>query len=62
LPFNTWNSGRIQALKQAISYVKSIFDEAIEQEFQVKDPSRKLRIPKNLRPKISRSRVGSSFG
>lgn len=37
-------------VKQARSY-KSIFDEAIEQEFLVKDPCRKLRIPKNLRPK-----------
>jgi hypothetical protein len=31
--------------------LKSIFDEAIEQEFLLKDPTRKLRIPKNLRPK-----------
>jgi len=38
-------------VKQARSYLKSIFDEAIEQEFLLKDPSRKLRIPKNLRPK-----------
>ena len=38
-------------VKQARSYLKSIFDEAIEQEFLIKDPSRKLRIPKNLRPK-----------
>jgi integrase len=38
-------------VKQARSYLKSIFDEAIEQEFLTKDPSRKLRIPKNLRPK-----------
>lgn len=38
-------------VKQARSYLKSIFDEAIEQEFLVKDPTRKLRIPKNLRPK-----------
>jgi integrase len=38
-------------VKQARSYLKSIFDEAIEQEFLVKDPARKLRIPKNLRPK-----------
>jgi integrase len=38
-------------VKQARSYLKSIFDEAIEQEFLVKDPSRKLRIPKNFRPK-----------
>ncbi len=38
-------------VKQARSYVMSIFDEAIEQEFLLKDPSRKLRVPKNLRPK-----------
>jgi integrase len=38
-------------VKQARSYLKSIFDEAIEQEFLLKDPCRKLRIPKNLRPK-----------
>jgi integrase len=38
-------------VKQARSYLKSIFDEAIEQEFLVKDPTRKLTIPKNLRPK-----------
>jgi integrase len=38
-------------IKQAGSYLKSIFDEAIEQEFLVKDPARKLKTPKNLRPK-----------
>jgi hypothetical protein len=38
-------------VKQARSYLKSIFDEAIEQEFLSKDPSRKLRTPKNLRSK-----------
>lgn len=38
-------------VKQARSYLKSIFDESIEQEFLTKDPTRKLRIPKNLRPK-----------
>jgi integrase len=38
-------------VKQARSYLKSIFDEAVEEEFLTKDPSRKLRIPKNLRPK-----------
>jgi integrase len=38
-------------VKQARSYAKSIFDETIEQEFLVKDPTRKLKIPKNLRPK-----------
>jgi len=41
-------------VKQARSYLKSIFDEAIEQEFLVKDPSRKLKIPKTLRPKDKR--------
>ena len=38
-------------VKQARSYLRSIFDEAIEQEFLTKDPTRKLKIPKNLRPK-----------
>jgi integrase len=38
-------------VKQARSYLKSIFEEAIEQEFLVKDPTRKLKISKNLRPK-----------
>jgi len=38
-------------VKQARSYLRSIFDEAIEQEFLLKDPTRKLKIPKNLRPK-----------
>jgi integrase len=41
-------------VKQDRSYLKSIFDEAIEQEYLVKDPSRKLRIPKNLRQKDKR--------
>jgi integrase len=41
-------------VKQARSYLKSIFDEAIEQEFLVKDPTRKVKIPKNLRPKDKR--------
>jgi integrase len=41
-------------VKQARSYLKSIFDEAIEQEFLVIDPTRKLKIPKNLRPKDKR--------
>jgi integrase len=41
-------------VKQARSYLKSIFDEALEQEFLVKDPTRKLKIPKNLRPKDKR--------
>jgi integrase len=38
-------------VKQARSYLKSIFDEAIEQEYLIKDPTRKLRIPTNLRLK-----------
>jgi len=38
-------------VKHARSYLKSIFDEAIEQEFLVRDPTRKVKIPKNLRPK-----------
>jgi integrase len=41
-------------VKQDRSYLKSIFDEAIEQEFLIKDPTRKLKIPKNLRPKDKR--------
>jgi integrase len=41
-------------VKQARSYMKSIFDEAIEQEFLIRDPTRKLKIPKNLRPKDKR--------
>jgi len=41
-------------VKQARSYLMSIFDEAVEQEFLVRDPSRKLKIPKNLRPKDKR--------
>ena len=41
-------------VKHGRSYLKSIFDEAIEQEFLVKDPTRKLKIPKNLRPKDKR--------
>ena len=44
----TYSQDRV---KQARSYLRSIFDEAIEQEFLVKHPTRKLRIPKNLRPK-----------
>jgi len=41
-------------VKQARSYLKSIFDEAIEQEFLAKDPTRTLKTPKNLRPKDKR--------
>lgn len=38
-------------VKQARSYAKSIFDEAIEQEFLEKDPTRKLKTPRSLRSK-----------
>lgn len=41
-------------VKQARSYLRSIFDEAIEQEYLAKDPTRKLKTPKNLRPKDKR--------
>jgi hypothetical protein len=34
--------------------MKSILDEAIDQEFLLRDPTRKLKIPKNLRPKDKR--------
>jgi integrase len=36
---------------QARSYLKSIFSEAVEQDFLLKDPSRKVTIPKDLRRK-----------
>lgn len=49
-------------VKQARSYLKSIFDEAIEQEFLMKDPSRKLRIPRNLRPKDKRILTWEQLG
>ena len=39
----TYSQNRV---KQARSYLRSIFDEAIEQEFLVKDPIRKLKIPR----------------
>ena len=38
-------------VKQARSYLKSIFGEIVDQEFLVKDPTRKLKTPSNLRPK-----------
>lgn len=41
-------------VKQARSHLKSILDGAIEQEFPVKDPTRKLKIPRNLRRKYMR--------
>jgi len=49
-------------VKQARSYLKSIFDEAIEQEFLVKDPTRTLKIPKNLRPKDKRILTWEQLG
>ena len=55
------NSGGVQSVEAlfllllvfvaSFAAFKSIFDEAIEQEFLVKDPTRKLKSPKNLRPK-----------
>ncbi len=38
-------------VKQARSYLKSIFGEIVDQDFLVKDPTRKLKTPRNLRPK-----------
>lgn len=38
-------------VKHARSYLKSIFDEAIDQQFLVSDPARKLKVPNRLRPK-----------
>ena len=38
-------------MKQARSYLKSIFGEIVDQDFLVKDPTRKLKTPRNLRPK-----------
>jgi integrase len=38
-------------VKQARSYLKSIFDEIIEDGYQITDPSRRVTIPTNLRPK-----------
>jgi len=38
-------------VKQARSYLKSIFDEVIEDGYLIKDPTRRVKIPKNLRPK-----------
>jgi hypothetical protein len=38
-------------VKQARSYLRSIFDETIEQEFLAKDPTRKLKTPKSLQAK-----------
>jgi integrase len=38
-------------VKQARSYLMSIFGEIIDQDFLVKDPTRKLKTPRNLRPK-----------
>ncbi len=41
-------------VKQARSYLKSIFGEIVDQDFLVKDPTRKLKTPRNLRPKDKR--------
>lgn len=38
-------------VKHARSYLKSIFDEAIDQQFLVSDPARKLKVPNHLRSK-----------
>ncbi len=38
-------------VKHARSYLKSIFDEAIGQDFLLNDPTRKLKVPNRLRPK-----------
>jgi hypothetical protein len=55
----TYSQDRV---KQARSYLKSIFDEAIEQEFLIKDLTRKLRIPKDLRPKDKRILTWEQLG
>jgi integrase len=55
----TYSQDRV---KQARSYLKSIFDDAIEQESLIKDPTRKLRIPKNLRPKDKRILTWEQLG
>ena len=41
-------------VKQARSYLKSIFGEIVDQDFLVKDPTRKLKTPRNIRPKDKR--------
>ena len=38
-------------VKHARSYMKSIFAEAVEQDFLLKDPTRGVKIPRNLRQK-----------
>jgi integrase len=38
-------------VKHARSYMKSIFAEAVEQDFLLKDPTRVIKIPRNLREK-----------
>jgi hypothetical protein len=38
-------------VKHARSYMKSIFAEAVEQDFLLKDPTRGIKIPRNLRAK-----------
>ena len=49
-------------VKQARSYLTYIFDEVIEQEFLMKDSTRKLKIPKNLRPKGQAILSGTESG
>jgi hypothetical protein len=43
-------------VKQARSYLKSISGEIVDQDFLVKDPTRKLKTPRNLRPKDKQAR------
>ena len=38
-------------VKHARSYLKSIFAEAVEQDFLLKDPTRGIKVPRNLREK-----------
>ena len=38
-------------MKHARSYMKSIFGEAVERAFLLKDPTRGIKIPRNLREK-----------
>src|ERR1700693_923728 len=38
-------------VKHARSYMKSIFAEAVEQDFLLKDPTRGIKVPRNLREK-----------
>jgi hypothetical protein len=49
-------------VKQARSYLMSIFDEAIEQEFLLKDPSRKLKAPRISERRTSKFSIGNRSG